>query len=117
LRTAREALLAAIVALLLRHYVALPLKLAAGWSLIDRLAYRWREPRIGELVAFALPDDPDRIALGRITALPLEPLPFGSRGRVPAAHYICLSEDPHGRRDSRRLGPIPRLYLLGPLRF
>jgi hypothetical protein len=119
LRRLREIVLGAALAVLAWNFVCTPLRLSSGgpigWRIVDRLSYRLREPRMGERVAFRQPERPQRIRIGRIAGLPMQPL-SGETGRaIPPAHY-SISLDAAGEAGhGRLLGPIPRLYILGPI--
>ncbi|HEX9636470.1 MAG TPA: hypothetical protein VGB99_02965 [Acidobacteriota bacterium] len=118
LRSVREVLLGAALMALAWSFVATPLRTEAEgeprWALADRLSYRFRDPRVGERVAFRQPDRPARIRIGRIAALPLVPVEDRSIPTAPAGHY-GIELERAGSRPSRLIGPVPRLYVLGPI--
>ncbi len=75
--------------------------------LVDRLAYRRRTPRVGEVVVLRDPERPDRYLLKRIaTAPPMQPAP--QRGQ-----YFVLGDNAAVSRDSRAFGPVAREQIIG----
>lgn len=107
--------------------------------LVDKITYRLREPRRGEIIVFHYPADPRRKFIKRVIGLPgdevliagqrlilngrpvEEPYVLGPmRGRfgpvtVPAGHVFVLGDNRNNSDDSRfaDVGPVPRDYIVG----
>ena len=104
--------------------------------LVDRLAYRWRRPRRGEIVLLrSLPGQGPGLLLKRIVGLPGEtvtlardrlhvddaaldlgrPVVGSSPGRwaLGSDEYFVLSENLAIGSDSRHTGPVRQAVLLG----
>lgn len=111
--------------------------------LVDKVTYRLREPKRGEIVVFGYPKEPRRKFIKRIVGLPGdiveirdrtlyvngEPVeeayirgpmyqPFGPV-RVPEGTYFVLGDNRNNSEDSRfpDVGPIPRRYIVGRALF
>jgi len=110
--------------------------------LVNKLAYRSREPRRGELAAFTGPDGRtvelkrivgvagDRVAIadgvlevnGRPRREPyvdydqVDSVYFGPV-TVPAGTVFVLGDNRRNSTDSRDFGPVPRRELIGPVAF
>lgn len=69
---------------------------------MDARAYRERPPRVGEIVVFADPVDPERWLVKRVSAVDV------------TAGTVEVRGDAGGRvRDSRQFGPVPFAALVG----
>lgn len=106
--------------------------------LVNRLAYRWRPPRRGELVVFRHPEQPGLHTIKRLIGLPGERValqdgqilvdgrtltdPFGAGlGSYPEpfewwlgpAEYVVLGDNRAESRDSRHFGPLAAELVVG----
>ena len=106
---------------------------------INKLAYQFYDPVVGDIVMLLRPDDPRQTLVKRIIAAPGDTVGFRG-GRVvrngvpvdedfvpadeqsdedrdpvcvPAAHYFVLGDHRNNSSDSRVFGPVPKRYILG----
>jgi signal peptidase I len=140
LGTAASAVVAAILAnrrVTVRGVSMVPALAERERVLVDRLAYRWRRPRRGEIVLLrGLPGLGPELLLKRIVGLPGETVTLardrlhvdgavldlgrpvigsspGTWALGPDAYFV-LSENLAVGTDSRHTGPVRRSDLLGP---
>ena len=109
--------------------------------LVDRWAYRWREPERGDVVLLRHPDSSTGAAIKRIVGLPgehvairggvltvgaeIHPEPYVARATPwtaaewwpRTAEYVVLGDNRAESRDSRHFGPVTRAALLGRVRY
>ncbi|MEW6046971.1 MAG: signal peptidase I [Bacillota bacterium] len=107
--------------------------------LVDKLSYRFRAPRRGEIVVFRVPTDPSRKFIKRIIGVPGDVIEFQGgkvvlngqvlhetyvqgptrsdreRQTVPPGRYFVLGDNRANSDDSRfaDVGFIPREYVIG----
>lgn len=71
------------------------------YVLVNRWAYRFREPAEGDLVVLRDPERPGRFLTKRIARA------------TGSGSYVVLGDNETLSRDSRRFGPIPRALIVG----
>jgi signal peptidase I len=72
---------------------------------VNRVAYRFRPPRVGDVVVVRDPDDRNRFLLKRVAVAP---------DRVLAPEWIyLLGDNAQASRDSRAFGPVRRSEVVG----
>lgn len=85
--------------------------------LVDRTEYRALEPRCGDVIVLADPEDRRRWLVKRVAAVPGERFPGpavpGDEDRVPPRHVFVLADHRAGGRDSRSFGPVPFDWIVG----
>lgn len=74
--------------------------------LVNRLAYRRRDPRAGDVVVMRDPERLGHVLLKRIATAPdgIDPGP---------PHVYVLGDNAAESRDSRAFGPVPRAQIIG----
>ena len=81
--------------------------------LFDRLAYKLRAPKAGEVVLCAHPARPRLRMVKRILAAPGEPfVADGRREILGRGEYALIGDTPELSTDSRQLGPVRRRDIL-----
>jgi signal peptidase I len=109
--------------------------------IVNKLSFRLRDPRSGDIVMMYYPLDPDRSFVRRLIAregdtvklaggivfindMPLReayaPAEFRSRADwgpqvVPQGYYFVLGDRRNGRSDSRHWGFVPKRYITGTI--
>ena len=84
--------------------------------LVSRTTYHRRPPRRGEVVAFRPAALGGRALVKRLAGLPHETVELeGGRRQLGADEFFLLGDQPADSLDSRRLGPVRRAELLGPV--
>jgi len=82
--------------------------------LIDRVSFRFREPRIGEVVVVRQPRAAGRRDLKRIAASPGAPVVVnGASVLLAPDEWFVLGDNLDASTDSRQLGPVKRRDILG----
>jgi len=71
------------------------------YVLVNRWAYRRREPAVGDLVVLRDPEREGRFLVKRIARV------------GPPGSYVVAGENPADSRDSRAFGPVPRSAIVG----
>jgi signal peptidase I len=110
---------------------------------VNKLAYRWHKPVVGDIVMVASPNEPDKMLVKRIVAGPddavqsvggriyrndvLVPDDFvTSESRsyddwgpevVPPGHYFVMGDHRNDSFDSRNFGPVPEKYIAGKIQL
>ena len=74
--------------------------------LVNRLAYRRRDPRTGEVVVLRDPERLGHVLLKRIATAPDDLVPGPS-------HVYLLGDNTGESRDSRAFGTVPRSEIIG----
>ena len=84
--------------------------------LIRSGAYRFRDPRRGEIVAARPASAGGRAVVKRIAGLPLERVASGGREwALGPAEFFLLGDEAERSLDSRSFGPVTRDELIGPV--
>lgn len=78
-----------------------PLLRAGDEVLVDRRAFRRRQPRIGDIVIVQHPEQDDLKIIKRVTAV------------SPDDRYYVAGDNPAASTDSRDFGPVPKALILG----
>lgn len=108
--------------------------------LIYKLAYKLGEPRMGDVIVFHYPRDPDQEYIKRVVGLPgdtidilngmvyvngnalvepyIEEKPdYISQWQVPDGHLFVLGDNRNNSSDSHRWGPVAMDYVVGKALF
>ena len=111
--------------------------------IVNKMAYRWEKPGVGDIVMVASPHKPDTMLVKRVIAGPGEtvrseqgrvyrndvPVPdefvpdeFRSQDTwgpevVPDGFYFVLGDHRNSSSDSRVFGPVPEKYIIGKVQL
>ena len=77
---------------------------AGDYILVNRWAYRRREPAPGDIVVLKDPEAPDRCLVKRVLS------------GAPASGYFVEGDNAEQSRDSRHFGPVQRQLIVGKVR-
>jgi nickel-type superoxide dismutase maturation protease len=77
---------------------------AGDWLVADRLAYRSRAPRPGNVVLLPDPREPGRLLLKRVACVEAN------------GDLTVLGDNPAESTDSRHFGPVPRSSVVARVR-
>ncbi len=107
--------------------------------IVNKLAYRWHRPQIGDIVMVASPEEPDKMLVKRVVAGPGDlvrsvdgqvyrndvhipdsfvPPVYRSNDTwgpevVPRGYFFVMGDHRNNSSDSRVFGPVPERYIIG----
>jgi len=85
---------------------------------VNRLAYRWRSPSKGDLVALRHPMDEELPLLKRVAATPGEVVQVGTQEyRLGSNEWYLVGDNDQSSSDSRAFGPVQRRQIIGKVWF
>jgi len=110
---------------------------------VNKLAYRVHDPKVGDVVMLLHPSNPDQALVKRIVAAPGDTVAFREgiilrNGAVvdeefvpanlrsfedrppvvvPDGFYLVLGDHRNNSSDSRTFGPVPKKYILGRIQL
>jgi signal peptidase I len=148
-RTLVRLLCMILVSFVLFRFVLIPIRVSglSMWptykegkvSLVNHLAYRWKKPQRGDIVAIRIPEDPNVVLLKRIVGLPgervlvkkgrvyingellTEPYTTKTKDGQSIRREVTLDEDQYfvigDNRPISILGPILDQQILGKVLF
>ena len=108
--------------------------------LINKLAYKWGEPGLGDVIVFHFPRDPEQEYIKRVIGLPGDTVnitngkvyingdaleepyinakpDYQSQWQVPEGQLFVLGDNRNNSSDSHRWGPVPMEYVVGKALF
>jgi signal peptidase I len=110
---------AALGAPLIKRYVVEGRSMLRAYApgdhlLVERLSYRFREPRAGDAVVVRQPSADGRLDLKRIVAAPGSSVTVRGERVVLGYHeWYVLGDNLEESTDSRHLGPVKRADIVG----
>jgi len=107
--------------------------------IVNKLAYRWHRPQIGDIVMVASPEEPEKMLVKRVVAgpgdvvrsidgdvyrndilIPDDFVPAIYRSSdtwgpevVPRGFFFVMGDHRNNSSDSRVFGPVPERYIIG----
>jgi signal peptidase I len=117
------ALLAAMFFFSSRRYVVeggsmLPALKPGDGVVVNRLSYRLRKPKVGDIAVVRPPDGSDRLDVKRIVAGPGDQVEVRGQAAVLGPdEWFVQGDNATESTDSRQMGPLRRSDLIGPVWF
>ena len=85
---------------------------------VNKVAYQWRSPAKGDVVAFRHPLNDARPLLKRVAAGPGELVTIGSREyQLGRQEWYVVGDNAESSTDSRQFGPVERRQIVGKVWF
>lgn len=109
--------------------------------IVNKLAYKFAEPKLGDIIVFHFPRDPDQEYIKRVIGVPGDEVVIGdgkvtvngqeidepyisappaytaSRWDVPEGHLFVLGDNRNNSSDSHSWGTVPLEYVIGKALF
>ncbi len=118
------AFITALIVVPIRTFVAQPFIVSGSsmeptfqdgeYLIVDELSYHLREPRLGEVIIFRFPRDPDKFFIKRIVGAPGDTVDsLGKTVALDTGEYFVEGDNRGESYDSRSWGILPREYIIG----